>query len=40
VETLRHGEAEVAGDVHDLVVAEDGEERASACLGREEEAAE
>jgi hypothetical protein len=40
VETLQHDEAEVAGDVHDLVVAEDGEERASVCLGREGEAAE
>jgi len=40
LEALRRGEAEVAGDVHDLVVAEDGEQRAAAGLGGEGEAAE
>ena len=33
LEALWCGEVEIAGDVHDLVVHEDGEERAAAELG-------
>ena len=40
LEALRHGEAVIAEDVHDLAVAEDGDEHAAAGLGREREAAE
>jgi len=37
---MQRGEAKIAGDVHDLAVAEDGEERAAAGLDKQREVAE